>query len=1613
MHNRPVIFGAAINIHRTGCERLARYIALATTFVACAIMFTSVAVAQNTMMPAAEPTMDTGAPMTEFGNVSFYSQDLGTILRLRYNTESYGQDDQGNFDIGSFQVLTFDTIDAAAFLDGQVTLNETDGVGFNIGVGWRAIDFPPYSMNTGRMDGISLWVDGQHTSEGAFYPQLGLSFESLGEMWDMRANGYLPLGDQEHVGDFAPTGVIGFQGNSLSQLTQAVVDNAFAVGEVEIARRMGAERDAWAFAGPYFLTNDNDDSAGYRVGVRGYAYPDLLLQFAVSNDDVFHTNASFSLQWFVGRTRTDYQPSGDVRDYLRQPVMRNDYVAIQKTTRAGGVALTNPDGDLIRIVHVDSNAAAGGDGTFENPFNQLDLADGAGSQEGDIILAHAQSVFNTGIVLQDNQRLLGEGNNMSFTVATATEGTVTIPETSPGARAEARPMIVAAVGDAITLADANEVANFDIDGNNITARAIASPGTGAGNPNIHDLTIRETTSHGIQFTPQTLTDTDDLDNDTNITEQFVRGNVTINNVTFTDIGGNGVNIDSANADVGSPNVTLQETIALTNITSTNGTGRGINLENTHTGGTATLSNFTWNGGTTSQGGLRMNNIDGMFNASMSNLTNGSTALGTAGVAILGDTDGTLTFANTFIMNNVDSEAAVLVDGRDLISNADSLGGTVTFANAITNDTNHSVIVRNVTTGANVSFNGAITDTGDGLIVDSNTAGQITFGGDLNISVDGATENAILLDTNAVATNIDFTQDIVLTGINGADGFVSNNGGTISAPGTVNSVSVDTGQAVVITGTTVAGGGVHFGDVNRTGSGALNAIQLENNLGGPITIGNTTDGQGDAGTIAAGTANAVRIANSANVTITGLTIQNGALRTGVEVVKSNTAAMTTVLNDLLINDGATGISTTGGGTGALTMQVNDSNINNATAQGMLFNNVDNTGATPIDVKNVVIDGGNVNATADGIRINDSNGSITFDSATITQNVGGDNIEISGATAGAGTISYNGQIINTDAGGRSVNIHNNAAGTVTFSSTSSINDTNQGILVDNNTGGTYTFNGNNDLNTAANDAVTLTNNAGATISMTDLDIDTTSGQGFVATGGGTLTVSGFSNTIRRTAGVTDSALQIEGMTIGAVDFESVNATGGQNGIRLVDNTGGTVTVGDAGNAAGQGGTITGTSDQGVFVQNTNVALNGVTVTNAGDAAGENAVEINHTGATNMAANLNRLTVTNNANPARDGVSIDGSGGAGTFTANVQNMTLTASGNGFSANQGVTLTAGGTNTITSADGVGLSLTDIAIDGAGANFQSVNVNASATNGIRMENVTGGQVAVTGVGTTIDSGGNLTTTGSAIVLSNVANVDLRNVHVVSSGGAAGGIDIDHTGAATSAMDVTLLNLNLDTTTADGINVLASNATNAFNLRINNSDIDERVVMSHTAAGNFGLLLDNTNITTTGTDTAFQLSFSGTATDADVTIRNGSSINAANASALVFTATNASSDIEFAISGSTFTNNSAASQTTSFLANGSATVDFDIVNNTFNNSNTADRFAMTSDGPATQINLNLNGNTANGDIELTTANRGAGFNFGVVDRDDADANNGNNVNFNPLITDFEDIVGPVEPPTVP
>jgi hypothetical protein len=920
MQHRARFTHLTASLRRRRVRKSSYRLRIAILVFASAVAMSHLALAVE-MMPGMDSIVDPGAPSVSHsgGGSYFFEQDLGHILRVRYNTESYGQhgEGHGNVDIGTMQALTFD--DAMAFFDGQVTLNDVQGVGFNLGLGYRWLAFQPYASSGGVMQGVSIWADGTSTEANNFFPQVGVSYESLGEMWDLRANGYIPVGQDVQVGDFEETGQLGFQGNNLAQLTAATVDTSFYAGELEIARRVTPERDAWGFAGPYFLANDDSDTLGYRVGARGYALPDVLLQIAVSHDDIFETNAAFSVIWFVGRTRTHFQPACGVPDRFREPVLRNDYVAIAQTTLAGGIPLTDAAGDDIRIVHVDSTAGPGGDGSFENPFDMLTDVNGGGSTEGDVIFVHSNSTFTgENALLKDNQRLLGEGldadgNPLLHTIATAEQGNLQIPESAPGARNLPRPMILDAIGAAVTIADVNEVANFDIDGG---ANAILGTDL-TGNANIHDISATDTTDFAIS------------------------------------------------------------------------------LMNVATTSTITLDDFEYDGGTTG-GGVSLNNFDGTITATDSTFMNGTLA----GLSVNNASDGNITFQNTVTFDSVDG-TTIDVNG---------FTGVMAVNGAITNDTGLSASIQQVSAaGTSVTFGGAITDTGDGIRISTNTGGSILFNG--NVDLDTETSDAIVLTTNTGA-NIDFGGVVDIDTTTGR-GFVAMGGGTLTADNPNNIINTDSGQIVRIEDMTLSTTGVTFDEINRSVAGATtNAVLLEDNTGGPITLGRLLVNAGDNGVIEGGTVDAIAVRNSADVSISGIRINNTSAVAGVRVLKTTTGTMALDINDLEINMGSVGIDVAGGaGAGALNMTINDTEIDNPTTDGLAVNGVV-AGTISVANPTITTDG------ADGIQLTNNTGAtFTFAGVNVNTTNGTDNSAGRGFVAtGGGTLSMTGanNMITTDNG-----------------------------------------------------------------------------------------------------------------------------------------------------------------------------------------------------------------------------------------------------------------------------------------------------------------------------------------------------------------------------------------------------------------------------------------------------------------------------------------------------------------------------------------------------------------------------------------------------------------------
>ncbi|MEN1680866.1 MAG: inverse autotransporter beta domain-containing protein [Planctomycetota bacterium] len=975
-----------------------------------------------------------------------YSPLLGAHLRARYNTRSYGQT-RGNLDLGAMKL--YDQGDSAWFLDGQVVINDENQFGYNAGIGYRFLTLPllPFTADDQKLAGISVWSDGMFTVNDNFISQIGISAEYLGEYWDLRSNVYIPFADIE-VGDFESNGEITYFGNFLAEQTVAPTDEALTVTDIEVARRLG-EIEAWGFLGGYGMYGDETDTAGYKVGLRGYATPDILLQFAVVDDDVFGTNAVFSGTWFIGRTRANTPQRTPIAMRMREPVIRNNYIAVRQGTRTSGDALVgdvdgNGTDEEIRVVHFDPNAPDGGDGSFERPFNNLSDAQQTGF-ETSIALVRS-GTFTDDVLNADFARILGEGNDIEHTIVTTTRGTVTLPETSAGARSLSAPNInlTGFTDDAITLAKlTSEVSNFEITGGN---RAIVSP-AGVAAVDINNVSVDGTFGNAIELTAASVQSDP---NDTSVLQsQF---SPTLSDLTFTNVGGDDINLDATLAVTGGP--TQVENIGITNVTSTDGTGVGIRI--TENVNAVTINDFTHSGGLGVTGGaLQVNDGTGALavtDATISNqvgfgiqLNNSDaghtfndvtiTDTGAAAFEVVGGpTNAATTTTFTGQINQGGTGAAVSISGEH--------GGTITFAESTTdagvvNATNGTGIQLNDADGS-YAFNSAVVLNGGDAGIDmlNDTDGDLTITDGTIVSPTGAAVNvedgnATLFYTGSITQANNAAAVNVSGGVNGHEGTLIFDEGTTDA----GVITATNGSGLRFEN---ANGGYIFNDavvLNGTTNGANTGIGLTSGSDGNFQFADATivDPTGDAISIDGGDSTQV-------FNYTGT------------ITQSNNAAA---------------LSVTGGHEGQVTISpetAGDPSITATNGTGLVFNQAN--GAYTIDGE--VTLNGTTNNAATGISITNSGvdaadpaddllATFNFNDVTITD-PNGVGLAISG---GNNNVNYTGSVTQNTNAFAAVSVAGGHVGTLTMNgatSTSNVVTASQGAgITFNNADGTYAING----------------------------------------------------------------------------------------------------------------------------------------------------------------------------------------------------------------------------------------------------------------------------------------------------------------------------------------------------------------------------------------------------------------------------------------------------------------------------------------------------------------------------------------------------------------------------
>ncbi len=678
--------------------------------------------------------------------------------------------------------------------------------------------------------------------------------------------------------------------------------------------------------------------------------------------------------------QVDVQNEVDVQKSSSTRVSRSTVIE-ENTVVSGGTTILTDANNPITVNHVnDSNAA--GDGTIEHPHGALDDADADPNKTNrNIVFVHSGTTFtNQSYTAVPNQRVLGEGDNNQHLVNTDQLGVTPLPESSPGANGNPRPVIQNTAGVAFDANNNTEISNFTIN----------SPGTGvrmnalSGNVNANRLTVINSTT-GIDIIGGA-------------------GQFTLTDVTVTDPTARGININGGTSNIvfGSTVIDPGNGLFGPGDINQSANGSALMVMGGHSG------SFMFNNGTinaTNGDGLQFNNADGNYGFAGPITLNG----GDAGIDILGNSNGTFTFAGTTSITNPTGDAInVTGDGTN--------NPSIIYSGNIQNNAGDAVEINDTAGGANsITFQtGTISDSGSGIFLNSvsqnvNFNGTATLGGSEGIDINGGSGTFSFTDTditnpsgepgldiaggssqvnfgsassiaqnqNRAAVNvnvhgdsggIDFNGTIVATNgtglqFNNADGtydfagpitlnggdagidILTDSAGTFTFDGTT-AITNSTGPAVNIDG----------GVVGQNAQATFNALDINQSIGAGVLANNSASLTINFGEIDNTMGDGINVTNT-NLTVdfTKIGVNAAIGDDGIEIVNSDaTSRMATLTNNNIFPLAGSGIANRGifinsSGTGTLTANVTTNQIE-ASNQAILTNSGATAGSLVLDLQN---------------------------------------------------------------------------------------------------------------------------------------------------------------------------------------------------------------------------------------------------------------------------------------------------------------------------------------------------------------------------------------------------------------------------------------------------------------------------------------------------------------------------------------------------------------------------------------------------------------------------------------------------------------------------------------
>ncbi|MDP1609392.1 MAG: inverse autotransporter beta domain-containing protein [Chlamydiales bacterium] len=379
--------------------------------------------------------------------------------------------------------------DVTPFFDGRGHVFDNGKWAANAGVGLRV-------LWGNRAYGINTYYDYRNT--GRFHSnQIGAGLETLGEIFDFRINGYLPISKKISNPYDSTFGT--FSGNQL--LISQKYHSAMKGANAEFGFHFGGSKsfNFYAAAGPYYFIGKIDPVTwGGKARISGTFKDIVTLEISDSYDRTFHNkfqgqislSFSFGPKSKVKKQGRTCKVANRLNNRMLQPVDRQEIIVIDKT-RKNAVAINPATGLPYFFVFVDNTSSS--NGTYESPYHSLLQAQNNSSPNNIIYVFPGDGTtkgMDSGITLKANQKFWGSG--VSHSIQT-TEGTISIP-----AQSSSSPTItntnIDTDGNAIILATNNAISGFTI----TSSMNDAIFGTDPQSVEVSSCTFENTTTYPIE-----------------------------------------------------------------------------------------------------------------------------------------------------------------------------------------------------------------------------------------------------------------------------------------------------------------------------------------------------------------------------------------------------------------------------------------------------------------------------------------------------------------------------------------------------------------------------------------------------------------------------------------------------------------------------------------------------------------------------------------------------------------------------------------------------------------------------------------------------------------------------------------------------------------------------------------------------------------------------------------------------------------------------------------------------------------------------------------------------------------------------------------------------------